>query len=153
MLPEEELAASLERALRDDFAERKAAARQLAELLLDAVAAAIPLTRHDPADAPLAQLETLAQQVDVYAWDGAPGWDVVLARGLLPHEAMAGGPSVLDGLGARDDRTQQRGELKRRAHAEAERLVALGREVARFGSGTAGAGARVLDQMPTLPPA
>src|SRR5215470_20079124 len=142
MLPEEELAASLRLALRDDLAEREATARQLAELLLDAVAAAIPLTRHEPAEAPLAQLETLAQQVDLYAWDGAPGWDVVLARGLRQREAVQAGPSVLDGLGARSDRTQQRGELKRRAHAEAERLVLLGREAARFGAGAGSTGAR-----------
>src|SRR4051794_25808540 len=126
MLPEEELAASLRHALRGDFAERDATARQLAELLLDAVAAALPLTRPEPADAPLAQIETLAQQVDLYAWDGAPGWDVVLAKGLAGREPVPPGPSVLDGLGARADRTQQRGELKRRAHAEAERLVLLG---------------------------
>jgi len=150
MLPEEELARSLALALRNDFAERDATARQLAELLLDAIAAAIPLTRHEPADGPLAQLETLAQQVDLYAWDGAPGWDVVLARGLAQREAIEPGPSVLDGLGARSDRTQQRGELKRRAHAEAERLVLLGREAARFAAGNTD---RVLDQMPTLPPA
>ena len=106
MLPEEELARSLKVALRADFAERDATARQLAELLLDAVAAAIPLTRHEPADAPLAQLETLAQQVDLYAWDGAPGWDVVLARGLPARERLPPGPPVLDGLGARSDRTQ-----------------------------------------------
>ena len=153
MLPEEELAASLRFALRADFEGRDATARQLAELLLDAVAAAIPLTQHQPSDGPLAQLETLAQQVDLYAWDGAPGWDVVLARGLLQREPMPAGPSVLDGLGARTDRTQQRGELKRRAHAEADRLVLLGREAARFGAGGQGAGAQALDQMPTLPAA
>lgn len=152
-LPEEELARSLLLAFRGDFAEREATARQLSELFLDAVAAAIPLTRHDPADAPLSELETLAQQVDVYSWDGAPGWDVVLQRGLESRVALAAGPSVLDGLGARADRTQQRGELKRRAHSEAERLVMLGREAARFGAGGTGAGAQVLDHMPTLPAA
>ena len=151
MLPEEELASSLLVALRADFAEREATARQLAELLLDAVAAAIPLTRHQPSEAPLAELETLAQQVDLYSWDGAPGWDVVLSKGLSSREPLPPGPSVLDGLGARRDRTQQRGELKRRAHAEAEKLVSLGREAARFRSAGAGAGAQALDQMPTLP--
>ena len=153
MLPEEELAASLKLALREDFAERDASARQLAELLLDAVAAAIPLTQNEPVDTSLAQLETLAQQADLYAWDGAPGWDVVLARGLSAREPIFAGPSVLDGLGERSDRTQQRGELEQRAQAEAERLVLLGRELARFGAGGTGTGARVLDQMPTLPPA
>src|SRR5207248_1168397 len=45
--------------------------------------------------------------------------------------------TVLDGIGARGERTQQRGELKRRAHAEAERLVALGRESAQAASAAA----------------
>lgn len=130
-LPEEELARSLLLALRTDFAEREATARQLAELLLDAVSAALPLTRPEPVAAPLAELETLAQQVDLYAWDGAPGWDVVLRRGLLPRGRVPPGAPVLDGLGARQERTHQRGELKRRAHAEAALLVSLGREVAR----------------------
>lgn len=152
-LPEQELARSLALALRQDFAEREATALQLAELLLDAVAAAMPLTRHEPAEQPLAELETLASQADLYSWDGAPGWDVVLQRGLGDREPLPPGPSVLDGLGAKTDRTQQRGELKRRAHAEAERLVLLGREAARFGDGGTGAGARVLDQIPTLPAA
>src|SRR5437773_3076071 len=152
-LPEAELARSLLVGLRPEFADREATARQFAELLLDAIAAALPLTRHQPSDAPLAQLELLAQQIDVYSWDGAPGWDLVLQDGLGPREALEPGPPVLDGLGARGDRTQQRGELKRRAHAEAERLITLGREAARFGAGGTGAGAQVLDQVPTLPAA
>ena len=150
-LPEEELARSLRVGLREDFAEREATARQLAELLLDAISAAIPLTRPEPVSAPLAELETLAQQVDLYAWDGAPGWDVVLRRGLLPRERLPPGATALDGLGARQERTQQRGELKRRAHAEATLLVSLGREAARFGAAGTGAGAQALDQAPTLP--
>jgi len=152
-LPEAELAKSLLLGLRPDFAEREPTAWQLAELLLDAIASAIPLTRHEPSDGPLSQLETLAQQADLYAWDGAPGWDVVLQRGLERRDPIAPGPSVLDGLGAKSERTQQRGELKRRAHAEAERLVSLGREAARLSAAGPGAGASALDQMPTLPAA
>ncbi len=129
--PEESLARAIRTALREDFAERDPAALQLAELLLDGVSAALPLTGHEPAEAALAELETLAQQTDVYAWDGAPGWDVVLARGLKPRSAISPGAAILDGLGAHADRTHQRGELKRRAHAEAQRLVALGRELGR----------------------
>ena len=129
--PEENLARALLGALRPDFAERESTARQLAELILDAVSAALPLTRHEPADAALAELETLAQQTDLYAWEGAPGWDVVLARGLESRSPLPAGPAVLDGLGAHPERTHQRGELKRRAHAEAANLVALGRELAR----------------------
>jgi hypothetical protein len=135
--PEKELAAALLPALRPDFGERETTARQLAELLLDAISAALPLTRHEPAEAPLAQLEALAQQVDVYSWDGAPGWDVVLSRGLARRSAVQPGPSVLDGLGARAERTQQRGELKRRAHAQAERLVERTRNAALEGEGGA----------------
>ncbi len=149
-LPEDELARSLRVALRDDFAEREASARQLAELFLDAISAALPLTRPEPVAAPLAELETLAQQVDLYAWDGAPGWDVVLRRGLLPRERLVPGATALDGLGARQERTQQRGELKRRAHGEATLLVSLGREAARLGAAGSGAGAQALDQVPTL---
>ncbi len=130
MTAETGLASALLEALRPGFAEREATARQLAELFLDAVAAALPLTRHEPAEAPLAELEALAQQTDVYAWDGAPGWDVVLERGLSGRAPVQAGPSILDGLGARPERTQQRGELKRRAHAEAERLLLLCRELA-----------------------
>jgi len=134
MSAESELAAALLPAFRPDFAERDATAQKLAELLLDAVAAALPLTRHEPAEAPLAELEALAPETDVYAWDGAPGWDVVLARGLQGRANLAPGPSVLDGLGAWADRTQQRGELKRRAHGEAEKLILLSRDAAREAS-------------------
>src|SRR5260370_42385186 len=59
------------------------------------------------------------------AGDGARGGDGVLAGGPAPRPPLPPGPPVLDGIGARGERTQQRGELKRRAHAEAERLVAL----------------------------
>jgi hypothetical protein len=128
--PEDTLAQALLGALRPEFPERDAAAQQLSELFLDAVAAAIPLTRHDPAEPALAELEALAQQTDVYAWEGAPGWDVVLARGLLPRTPLPPGPAPLDGIGARPDRIQQRGELKRRAHAEAASLVAHSRQLA-----------------------
>jgi len=134
---EETLARALLGAFRPEFAEREATSIQLAGLILDAVSAALPLTRHEPAEAALAELELLAQDSDLYAWDGAPGWDVVLASGLVPRPPLPPGPSVLDGIGARGERTQQRGELKRRAHAEAERLVALGRESAQAASAAA----------------
>ena len=163
MKPEEELAQSLLVAFNGDFAERQASARQLAELLLDAVAAALPLTRHEPAEGPLRELEALAPQVDVYAWEGAPGWDEILARGLAERAPMEAGAPLLDGLGARreeqpggprgplDERTRQRGELKRRAQAQAARLVQLAREAARFAADPTHEGAAVLDVAPTLP--
>ena len=130
MSVESDLAAALLPAFRADFAARDASARQFAQLLLDVVAAALPLTRHEPSEPALAELEALAPDTDVYAWDGAPGWDVVLARGLAGRGKVEPGPAVLDGLGAKTDRTQQRGELKRRAHAEAQTLVALARDAA-----------------------
>ena len=148
--PEQQLARSITVAFRQDFPQREATALQLAELLLDAVSAALPLTRHAPAEPALAELEGLAPQGDVYSWEGAPGWDVVLAQGLDPRAPLLPGQPVLDGLGAHAEREQQRGELKRRARAEAARLVSLGREAARF-SAAQGAAAEVLDQEPTLP--
>ena len=135
--PEEGLARALLGAFRPDFAEREASAKQLSELILDVVAAALPLTRHEPAEPALAELEALAQHADVYAWDGAPGWDVVLARGLLPRAPAPAGPPVLDGIGARPERTQQRGELKRRAHAEAGYLIQVSRSAAEAGTAPA----------------
>jgi len=150
--PEEELARSLLVALRADFAERKATALELAELLLDAIAAALPLTRNEPAEPALVQLESLATQGDVYSWDGAPGWDVVLARGLQARAPIEAGPSVLDALGAQAERDRQRAELERRAREQAVQLVSLGREAARFAAAR-GASAEVLDQVPTLPAA
>ncbi len=133
-LPEEGLARALLGAFRPDFAERDATARQVSGLILDAVAAALPLTRHEPAEPALAELEGLAQQADVYAWDGAPGWDVVLGRGLHSRSPAPPGPPLLDGIGARPERTQQRGELKRRAHAEAGGLVEASRRAAESGT-------------------
>src|SRR5207302_11270302 len=94
--PEKELARSIAVALRPGFARREATALQLAELLLDAVAAALPLTRHEPAEPALAQLEGLATQGDVFSWEGAPGWDVVLAPGLGAGDPMAPGRPGLD---------------------------------------------------------
>jgi hypothetical protein len=128
--PEQELAQKLLPQLRTDFAEREATALQFAELLLDAVDAALPLTRHAPAELALPQLELLGQQVDLFAWDGAPGWDVVLQRGLVERLEVPPGAAVLDGLGASTERTQQRGELKRRAQHEAARLLVQGRAAA-----------------------
>jgi hypothetical protein len=127
MTPEKELAQKLLPQLRPDFEGREATALQFAELLLDAVEAALPLTHHAPAELALPQLELLGQQLDVFSWDGTPGWDVVLARGLGERTALPPGPSIAGGLGAFAERTQQRGELKRRAQGEAAKLLAHGR--------------------------
>jgi hypothetical protein len=130
MTPEEELAQKLLPQLRLDFEGRETTALQFGELLLDAVEAALPLTRHGPADVSLPQLELLGQQADVFAYEGAPGWDVVLARGLASRAPLPAGPSIVSGLGAFSERTQQRGELKRRAQAEAAKLLTHGRAAA-----------------------
>jgi hypothetical protein len=130
MKPEEELAQRLLPQLRADFEGREATALQFAELLLDAVDAALPLTLHAPGELALPQLEALGQQADVFAWEGAPGWDIVLARGLKLRPMLPAGAPVLDGLGASPERTKQRGELKRRAQAEAARLILHGRAAA-----------------------
>jgi hypothetical protein len=55
---------------------------------------------------------------------------VVLQRGLAERPKLAPGAAVLDGLGATSERTQQRGELKRRAQHEAARLLEQGRAAA-----------------------
>ena len=128
--PEAELAQKLLPRLRADFPEREATALQFAELLLDAVDAALPLTQHAPAELALPQLELLGQQTDVFSWEGAPGWDVVLQRGLVERPVLPAGGAVLGGLGESLERTQQRGELKRRAQHEAARLLQHGREAA-----------------------
>jgi hypothetical protein len=54
---------------------------------------------------------------------------VVLQHGLAQREPLPPGPSVLDGLGEESERTQVRGELERRAQAEAERVIASARQV------------------------
>src|SRR6059058_905849 len=94
--PERELARALEHGLRDAFPERARTALHLAELLLDAVDEALPLARGRGS---AAELELLAQRADVYGWDGPPGWDEVLARGIAERSGIAPGVSTLDGLG------------------------------------------------------
>jgi|GEM_PF-1600763 len=133
------LALAIERGLAAGFPERAATAQLFAELLLDAVDAALPLTRGpaEPAAEALAQLELLATGADLYSWEGAPGWDEVLVRGLSSRTALLPGVSVLDGLGQPNNRREQRAELFGRARAEAVRLVELGRELAQAGTAAA----------------
>ena len=146
--PERELARSLEHGLRVDFPERDKTALHLAELLLDVVDEAIPLAR---GKGDSAALELLAQRADVYAWDGPPGWDVVLAGGLAERGHTEPLPSPLDALGAAPDRDGQRSEAQERLRTEAQRLLELGREAAQLGS-SSGASATELTTHPTLPP-
>src|SRR5205085_11570333 len=102
--PEQDLARSLEHGLRADFPERKRTALHLAELFLDAVDEALPLSS---GRGPVASLELLAQRADVYGWDGPPGWDEVLARGIAERGQVQPAPPPLDGLGAPVARDEQ----------------------------------------------
>lgn len=146
--PERELARSLEHGLRPDFADRGKTALHLAELLLDSVDEALPLSRGkgDPAE-----LELLAQRADVYGWDGPPGWDEVLARGIAERGAPDPNPLPLDGLGAPESRDEQRTLAQERIRREAQRLLDVGREAAQLGSAS-GDSATELAAHPTLPP-
>jgi len=146
--PERELARALEHGLRDAFPERARTALHLAELLLDAVDEALPLARGRGS---AAELELLAQRADVYGWDGPPGWDEVLARGIGERGELAAGMSPLDGLGDPPGREDQRQLAGERLQTEAQRLVALGREAAQLGA-SSGASATELVAHPTLPP-
>ena len=146
--PERELARALEHGLRDGFDGRAKTALHLAELLLDAVDEALPLSNGRSG---AGELELLAQRADVYGWDGPPGWDEVLARGIAERSGIAPQPSALDGLGASEHRDDQQQLLAARVRAEAGRLVGLGREAAQLGA-SAGSSATELVAHPTLPP-
>ncbi|HYV66046.1 MAG TPA: hypothetical protein VE964_07370 [Myxococcales bacterium] len=146
--PERELARALERGLRKDFAERGNTAFHLAELLLDAVDEAIPLS-HGQGSA--SGLELLSQRADVYGWDGPPGWDEVLARGIGDCFGIDPLPSPISGLGEPAGREEQREMAAARVRAEAQRLIDLGREAVQMG-GSPGASAEELATAPTLPP-
>jgi hypothetical protein len=146
--PERELARALEHGLRPDFPERAKTALHLAELLLDAVDEALPLSR---GKGDSAELELLAQRADVYGWDGPPGWDEVLAHGIAERGAPDPRPPPLGGLGAKDDRDEQRAAAEERVRDEAQRLLDLGREAAQLGTAS-GSSATELAAHPTLPP-
>src|SRR5207302_4552415 len=109
-----------------------ATALALAELLLDATEAALPLLQAGPARPALEALELLATGLDLYSWDGPPGWDEVLARGLAPAAAVEPRASALDGLGEVPDRAAQLQRLDLRARAEAAHLVELGKSGAQL---------------------
>jgi hypothetical protein len=147
-LPERELARALEHGLRDGFPERTRTALHLAELLLDAVDEALPLSQGRGS---ARELELLAQRADVYGWDGPPGWDEVLARGIGERGHIEAAPSPIDGLGGPRDREAQQQLGAERTRAEARRLLDIGREAAQLGTAS-GASATELVAHPTLPP-
>jgi hypothetical protein len=146
--PEAELARALEHGLKDGFEGRGKTALHLAELLLDAVDEALPLAQGRGS---AADLELLAQRADVYGWDGPPGWDEVLARGIGERGELEPFAAPLGGLGEGGDREGQRQSAAARVRTEARRLVALGREAAQLGS-SSGSSATELVAHPTLPP-
>src|SRR5258708_7736799 len=121
------LAAALEKGLLPSFPERAVTAAALAELVLDATESALALSRGGPARPALEALELLATRLDLYEWDGPPGWDEVLARGLGPRATIAPRASVLDGLGEKRDRAGQLAAAHARARDEAAFLLSLGR--------------------------
>ncbi len=128
--PVKSLAAALEKGFLPGFADRAATSLALAELVLDATESALPLARGDAARPALEALELLATGLDLFSWEGPPGWDVALARGLSPRARAEPAPSVLDGIGDAKDRAGQLLLLHARARAEAGRFLALGKRAA-----------------------
>jgi len=128
--PEHDLADSLARGLREDFPGRNEAALQLAELILDATGPALALANGAPAAEALAEIELCATGIDVYSWDGAPGWDEVLARGLSRSGPLSAGSDPVWGLGGSASRDAQRAVCEARAREEASRFLAAARQVA-----------------------
>jgi hypothetical protein len=128
--PEQRLAAALVEGLRTDFAGRDAAALQLAELILDATQPALDLAGGGAAAEAVAEIELCAMQIDVYSWDGAPGWDEVLLHGLGPGKRESTAPDPLSGLGAQPSREAQRTLCEERAREAARRFLADAKEAA-----------------------
>jgi hypothetical protein len=128
--PEHALASVLVRGLREDFAERDAAALERAELVLDATGPALRLAAGEAAEGPLAEIELCAMQLDVYSWEGGPGWDEILARGLRPDRRISQPRDPLAGLGAPGSRDAQRLLCEQRAREGADRFIALAKEAA-----------------------
>jgi hypothetical protein len=133
--PEHALAAVLALGLRGDFPGREAAALQFAELLLDATGPSLRLDAGESATKALAEIELCAMQLDVYSWDGAPGWDEILLHGLAPGRRASSPRDPLAGLGAPPSRDEQRALCERRARDEATLFLALAREAAAHADG------------------
>ncbi|MFL5450321.1 MAG: hypothetical protein ACJ78V_00290 [Myxococcales bacterium] len=128
--PEHALAAVLALGLRADFPGRESAALQFAELVLDVTGPALRVANGEAAQDALAEIELCAMQLDVYSWDGAPGWDEVLARGLGPGRRPSSAHDPVAGLGAESSRDAQRMDCERRARDEAARFLSLAKEAA-----------------------
>jgi len=128
--PQHDLADALVQGLQEDLPGRKEAALQLAELILDATGPALELANGAPAAEPLAGIELLATGIDVYSWDGAPGWDEVLARGLSKSGTTTTAADPLWGLGERGSRNGQRALCEERARDQAGRFLSAARQAA-----------------------
>jgi hypothetical protein len=128
--PEHDLADALVKGLREDFPGRNEAALQLAELFLDATGPSLELANGGPAAEPLGEIELCATGIDVYSWDGAPGWDEVLAHGLSKSGRQPAGPDPFSGLGAPASRDAQRALCEDRAREEARRFLSEAKEAA-----------------------
>ena len=85
-----------------------------------------------PARPALEALELLATGLDLYSWDGPPGWDEVLARGLAPAAAVEPRASALDNLGEIPDHAAQLQRLDLHARAKAAHLIELGKSGAQL---------------------
>ena len=128
--PQHDLADALVKALREGFPGRNEAALQLAELILDATGPALELAGGRPVEEALAEIELCATGIDVYSWDGAPGWDEVLARGLSKGPIQSAAPDPLWGLGAPASREAQRALCEDRARDQARRFLSAARQAA-----------------------
>jgi hypothetical protein len=128
--PEHDLADALVKGLREDFSGRNEAALQLAELILDATGPSLELANGGPAEEALGEIELCATGIDVYSWDGAPGWDEVLAHGLSRGGKESAAPDPLSGLGAPASRDAQRALCEDRAREEARRFLSAAKQAA-----------------------
>jgi hypothetical protein len=128
--PEHDLAEALVKGLREGFPGRNEAALQFAELILDATGPALELANGGPATDALAEIELSATGIDVYSWDGAPGWDEVLAHGLSKSRKQSMMPDPVWGLGAPSSRDAQCALCEERAREQAHRFLSAAREAA-----------------------
>src|SRR3954471_6102399 len=128
--PEHALAAVLALGLRADFPGRESAALQFAELVLDVTGPALRVANGEAPQDGLADIDMCAVQREVFAWDAAPGWDGVLARGLGPGRRPSSAHDPVAGLGAESSRDAQPMVCERRARDEAARFLSLAKEAA-----------------------
>jgi hypothetical protein len=128
--PEHDLSRALAKGLRDGFAGREATALHLAELILDVTEPALELSGGGVAAPALSEIELCATRIDVYTWDGVPGWDEVLLRGLARPGKPGAAPDRLSGLGEPSSRESQLALCEERAREEARLFVSTAKDAA-----------------------